>query len=90
MYSPAGYLLFSDIPKNEIFQWRPGAGESVYRKQSGYGGADAPPGFVIGSTVSRWINKGVSSSASMAIAGLPASSRMARSPCSPIAMRANG
>jgi gluconolactonase len=49
VYVPAGYLLFSDIPKNTIFQWRPGAGESVIRKQSGYDGIDAPPGFVIGS-----------------------------------------
>jgi gluconolactonase len=50
VYVQAGYLLFSDIPKNTIFRWTPGAGESVFRKPSGYDGTDTPPpGFVIGS-----------------------------------------
>ena len=49
VYVPAGYLLFSDIPKNTIFRWTPGSGESVFRKPSGYDGTDAPAGFVIGS-----------------------------------------
>ncbi|MEO8131327.1 MAG: SMP-30/gluconolactonase/LRE family protein [Bryobacteraceae bacterium] len=50
VYVPEGYLLFSDIPKNTIFKWTPGVGESVFRKPSGYDGTDAtPPGAVIGS-----------------------------------------
>ncbi len=49
VYVPQGYFLFSDIPKNTIFKWTPGSGESVFRKPSGYDGNDAPPGFVIGS-----------------------------------------
>jgi gluconolactonase len=49
VYVPQGYLLFSDIPKNTIFKWTPGSGESVFRKPSGYDGTDAPPGAIIGS-----------------------------------------
>lgn len=49
VYVPQGYLLFSDIPRNTIFKWTPGGGESVFRKPSGYDGSDAPPGLVIGS-----------------------------------------
>lgn len=49
VYAPEGYLLFSDIPKNTIYKWTPGIGESVFRQPSGYNGTDAPPGAVIGS-----------------------------------------
>jgi gluconolactonase len=49
VYVPQGYLLFSDIPKNTIFKWIPGSGESVFRRPSGYDGTDAAPGAVIGS-----------------------------------------
>jgi gluconolactonase len=34
-----GYLLFSDIPKNSIFKWKPGVGESLFMKPSGYTGS---------------------------------------------------
>ena len=39
VYVPQGYLLFSDIPKNTIFKWTPGSGESVFRKPSEIGRA---------------------------------------------------
>src|SRR5258707_1361741 len=34
-----GYLLFSDIPNNAVFQWKPGAGESLFLKPAGYTGS---------------------------------------------------
>ncbi len=34
-----GYLLFSDIPNNSVFQWKPGAGASLFLKPSGYTGS---------------------------------------------------
>src|SRR5947208_1855010 len=33
------YLLFSDIPANSIFKWKPGAGVSLFLKPSGYTGS---------------------------------------------------
>jgi gluconolactonase len=33
-----GYLLFSDIPRNQIVQWKPDAGISVFLQPSGYTG----------------------------------------------------
>jgi gluconolactonase len=33
-----GYLLFSDVPQNTVFKWRPGEGVSVFLKPSGYTG----------------------------------------------------
>lgn len=33
-----GYLLFSDIPRNSVMKWQPGAGASLYLKPSGYTG----------------------------------------------------
>jgi gluconolactonase len=33
-----GYLLFSDIPKNSIYRWQQGRGESLFLKPSGYTG----------------------------------------------------
>src|SRR5260370_40479881 len=44
VYVPQGYLLFSDIPKNTIFKWTPGGGDSEFRKPSGANVTDAPPG----------------------------------------------
>jgi len=50
IYRPEGYLLFSDIPRNTIYKWTPGSGESVFRKPSGYDGTDTPvPGHIVGS-----------------------------------------
>jgi gluconolactonase len=34
-----GYLLFSDIPRNSVFQWREGQGISLFLHPSGYTGA---------------------------------------------------
>jgi gluconolactonase len=34
-----GYLLFSDVVKNTIYQWKEGEGESVFLRPSGYTGA---------------------------------------------------
>jgi len=34
-----GYLLFSDIPANRIYKWKPGEGVSVFLKNSGYTGS---------------------------------------------------
>jgi gluconolactonase len=33
-----GYLLFSDIPRNSIYKWQEGKGESLFLKPSGYTG----------------------------------------------------
>lgn len=44
----AGRLLFSDVPRNCVLQWKPGAGASVYLKPSGYTGSD-PRGEELGS-----------------------------------------
>lgn len=33
-----GYLLFSDIPRNQIMKWKEGAGTTVFMKPSGYTG----------------------------------------------------
>lgn len=35
----SGYLLFSDIPANAVYQWKPGKGVSLFLKNSGYSGA---------------------------------------------------
>jgi gluconolactonase len=45
----AGYLLFSDIPQNEIHKWTPDGKVTLFRKPSGYDLNDAPPGAFIGS-----------------------------------------
>jgi gluconolactonase len=34
-----GFLLFSDIPQNAIFQWKPEGGESLFLKPAGYTGS---------------------------------------------------
>lgn len=33
-----GYLLFSDIPRNSVMKWQPGAGATLYLKPAGYTG----------------------------------------------------
>ncbi len=35
VWSPAGYLLFSDIPNNRIHRWQPGQPLAVFREPSG-------------------------------------------------------
>ena len=35
-----GYLLFSDIPNNQIIKWKEGEGASVYLEPSGFGGGN--------------------------------------------------
>lgn len=44
-----GYLLFSDIPANTIYKWKPGGEAEVFRKPSGYDGTDIPQGGFWGS-----------------------------------------
>lgn len=44
-----GFLLFSDIPRNQIQKWTPDGTVAVFRKPSGYDGDDAPAGAFIGS-----------------------------------------
>jgi len=34
-----GYLLFSDIPANAVYQWKPGMGVRLFLKNSGYSGS---------------------------------------------------
>jgi gluconolactonase len=34
-----GYLLFSDIPSNSVYQWKPGNGVGLFLRPSGYTGA---------------------------------------------------
>jgi len=38
-HKQGGYLLFSDIPANKIYQWRPGEGTKIFLKNSGYSGS---------------------------------------------------
>ena len=45
----AGYLLFSDIPRNEMHKWTPDGKVTLFRKPSGYDLNDAPAGAFIGS-----------------------------------------
>ncbi len=37
-HKPGGYLLFSDIPANAVYQWKPGEGTQVFLQNSGYSG----------------------------------------------------
>jgi gluconolactonase len=43
----AGYLLFTDIPRNTIYRWREGEGVSVFLRPAGFTGPD-PPGHELG------------------------------------------
>lgn len=38
-HKQGGYLLFSDIPANAVYKWKPGEGVSLFVKNSGYSGA---------------------------------------------------
>ncbi|BFU95639.1 MAG: gluconolactonase [Nitrospira sp.] len=38
-HKQGGYLLFSDIPSNAVYRWKPGEGVSLFLKNSGYSGA---------------------------------------------------
>jgi len=40
VWSPAGFLLFSDPNENTIYRWSPDGQVSVYRTKSGYSGPD--------------------------------------------------
>jgi gluconolactonase len=40
-------LLFTDIPKNTIYKWKPGEGLSIFLRPAGYIGED-PPGIELG------------------------------------------
>lgn len=35
-WNPAGFLLYSDIPANQVYRWAPGEGKSVYLEPSGH------------------------------------------------------
>lgn len=37
-HKQGGYLLFSDIPANSVYKWKPGEGVSLFLKSSGYSG----------------------------------------------------
>jgi len=37
-HKQGGYLLFSDIPSNSVYRWKPGEGLSLFVKNSGYSG----------------------------------------------------
>ncbi len=42
VWVPKGkYVLFSDIPKNQIIKWKEGEGASVYKENIGYSGEEA-------------------------------------------------
>ena len=49
VWDHSGYLLFSDIPANAIMKWTPDGRVSLFRKPSGYDGADTGPGSYLGS-----------------------------------------
>ena len=38
-HKQGGYLLFSDIPANAVYQWKAGRGTSLFLKSSGYSGS---------------------------------------------------
>jgi gluconolactonase len=38
-----GYLLFSDVPENKMYRWRPGEGATLFLQPSGYAGSDLSP-----------------------------------------------
>ena len=44
-----GYLLFSDVPKNTIYQWRADSGLRVFLRPAGYAAGATPPGRELGS-----------------------------------------
>ena len=49
VWTPEGYLLFSDIPENAIYKWSPDTGTEVFRKPSGCDRTGVAPGVFRGS-----------------------------------------
>jgi gluconolactonase len=49
LWHPGGYLLFSDVVANTVYQWREGAAARVFLKPSGYTGPEPFPGREPGS-----------------------------------------
>ncbi len=49
IWMPEGRLLFSDIPRNTIYEWARDGEVTVFRHPSGFDGRDAPEGAFIGS-----------------------------------------
>jgi gluconolactonase len=49
VWTDAGYLLFSDIPRNAICKWTPGGQVEIFREPSGWDGSGAPEGALVGS-----------------------------------------
>ncbi|MGH7216623.1 MAG: SMP-30/gluconolactonase/LRE family protein [Nitrospiraceae bacterium] len=48
-HKQGGYLLFSDIPANSVYKWKPGEGVSLFIKNSGYSGTIPFVGKELGS-----------------------------------------
>lgn len=48
-HKQGGYLLFSDIPANAVYKWKPGEGVSLFVKNSGYSGMTPSAGKEPGS-----------------------------------------
>lgn len=53
-----GYLLFSDIPGNSIYKWKPSEGVSLFLKNSGYSGSTPFTGKEPGSNGLTFDDKG--------------------------------
>jgi len=49
LWTRQGDLLFSDIPNNTIFRWRPDATTGIFRHPSGYDGPPVAAGALVGS-----------------------------------------
>ena len=47
-----GYVLFSDIHRNQILKWKAGEGESVFRERGGYTGEEP---FAGGEPGTNWL-----------------------------------
>jgi len=48
-HKQGGFLLFSDIPANTVYKWKPGEGVSLFVKKSGYSGTTPVAGKEPGS-----------------------------------------
>jgi gluconolactonase len=55
---PGAFLVFSDIPRNAIYRWKEGQGESLFLQPSGYTGSAAFPGKEPGSNGLAWDAQG--------------------------------
>ena len=83
-------LLFSDVPRNAIFRWRPDAGVALFLERSGYSGDEPFTGREPGSNGLTFDRDGPPRvlPARRSARG-PAGRRTAASPCSRIAFRAS-